>query len=476
MLTFLGTSEDLRKQEWTWSVLFILFLGIVFTLYPSAEASDDVKVTLRNRINSAWGEIYNQLGRNKTAPLNDDEFLRAHWIMYFKYSREKGDDYIRFLLDDYFSPKKVIKGVDISTRFISNVEEVSDLAEGDDDLVDKSAIPVDSDIGKPSILKISEINSYVESIRVASKVWYSTFFPQNANEFSTREKVILEKLNRLKVGYFRPLIMSGLLKTQNDDEIRMKLLQQIERFIFLTFRVSRAQSNFGSSYYSRAARSIYFGERTVEQIIKDLNEDLEWVFDENGAFKVIYFQGFIDKKFAKNGLGFYGWSDLRYFLFEYEEHLKQTRNQPKLGWENFIKHEKDKVSIEHIYPQNDSNIYWVERFGDYSEQQRNHLKGSLGNLLPLSSSINSSLQNDDFLAKKKIKQDDAGVVLRNGYSNGSYSELEVASADEWASKEIVERGMKLLGFMEQRWEIDLGDRSNKLKLLQLSFLDNLEHH
>lgn len=30
MLAFLGTSEELRKQEWTWNVLFVLFTGIVF--------------------------------------------------------------------------------------------------------------------------------------------------------------------------------------------------------------------------------------------------------------------------------------------------------------------------------------------------------------------------------------------------------------------------------------------------------------
>ena len=32
-----------------------------------------------------WKEVYYQLGRNENTPLSDDEFLRAHWIMYFSF-------------------------------------------------------------------------------------------------------------------------------------------------------------------------------------------------------------------------------------------------------------------------------------------------------------------------------------------------------------------------------------------------------
>jgi hypothetical protein len=113
-----------------------------------------------------------------------------------------------------------------------------------------------------------------------------------------------------------------------------------------------------------------------------------WVFEsDKKTLKTSYFENFINKKFGPNGDGFYAWKDLYYFMFEYEETLKATRNQPKLGWQNFIKHEKDKVSIEHIYPQTATSDYWVSRFGSYTTEQQRYLKGSLGNLLPLSSSI-----------------------------------------------------------------------------------------
>lgn len=441
------------------------------TLYPPEEVSIDVKDTIRKKINAAWGEVYNQLGKNKNSPLNDDEFLRAHWIMYFKYSRVRGDDYIRYLLDDYFSPKNIFEKINISTSKIKRVEELRDYEDTEDDELD---IEQNNAVNITSKLTITDINTYVDSLKVASKIWSTTFFPKDSDELSNDEKIIMDKVNRVKVGYFRPLIMASILKTKKGEQKRLELLNEIERFIFICLRVSRAQSNYRSSAYYIAARSVYFDEMTIDQVIADLDKDIKWLFEETGTFKIIHFQNFIDRKFGPNGGGFYAWNDIRYFLFEYEEQLKESRNQPKLGWNNFTKHEHDKVSIEHIYPQTDTSDYWKARFGSYTDHQRNYLKGSLGNLLPLSSSINSSLQNDDFPDKKNTKLDKAGLVVRNGYSNGSYSELRVAQYDDWTATHIMERGLNLLAFMEARWRINMGSKSNKLSLLHLSFLEKVD--
>ena len=64
------------------------------TLYSDDKFDKMDKDNLRKQINETWKEIYYQLGRNEKIPLSDDEFLRAHWIAYFAYSRRKGDDYI----------------------------------------------------------------------------------------------------------------------------------------------------------------------------------------------------------------------------------------------------------------------------------------------------------------------------------------------------------------------------------------------
>ncbi|MDQ1002698.1 uncharacterized protein with ParB-like and HNH nuclease domain [Neobacillus niacini] len=64
------------------------------TLYDDGELKADDQKVLREKINDAWKEVFYQLGRNKQKPLSDDDFLTAHWIMYFQYTRQKGDDYM----------------------------------------------------------------------------------------------------------------------------------------------------------------------------------------------------------------------------------------------------------------------------------------------------------------------------------------------------------------------------------------------
>ena len=97
-------------------------------------------------------------------------------------------------------------------------------------------------------------------------------------------------------------------------------------------------------------------------------------------------------------------------------------------------------------------------------------QGSLGNLLPLSLSVNLSLQNDSFEDKKKPKKNERDEIVRQGYSNGSHSEKEVAEYKEWTPNEIFERGKKLIEFMEVRWDLKFEDDSAKTKLLFLDFM------
>ena len=80
----------------------------------------------------------------------------------------------------------------------------------------------------------------------------------------------------------------------------------------------------------------------------------------------------------------------------------RQRGSQKIDWKLFVKSEKDKVSIEHIYPQTPTHKSWKENFKGFKKQQV-FLQGTLGNLLPLSQSINSSLQNDCFDDKKGRK-------------------------------------------------------------------------
>src|SRR5690554_3316890 len=63
---------------------------------------------LSNSINKAWITIYQSLGKNKTTPLNDEEFVKNHWITFFgNYSRQEANVYANFLFNEHFHLQKV---------------------------------------------------------------------------------------------------------------------------------------------------------------------------------------------------------------------------------------------------------------------------------------------------------------------------------------------------------------------------------
>ena len=425
------------------------------TLYENDKFDELDKSNLRKQINDAWKEVYYQLGRNEKTPLSDDEFLRAHWISYFSYSRKKGDDYINFLLDK-FSAKNIFEK---NTAYLNdNEEETSDLNYGEDDL----NIEIEEiESVKISKLEPSEISSYVNSLKDLAKYWYDTYFPLQSDNLTQEEKQWVDKLNRIGIVYFRPLVMVIISRRDFSEEQRLKAFKAIERFIFIYFRLGAFQATFRSSEYSRATRSIYLNKMKLEDLINDIEDTI----NKNIDYAIPSFVTRIEKNFG-NGTGFYTWSPIRYFLYEYEISLAQKNNIDKLNWTLFTKSEKDKVSIEHILPQTPSKYYWKNAFRQFDENEIKLLSGALGNLLPLSQSINSSLQNDSFEDKKISKYGG-----RRGYENGSHSEIEISKESDWSAYKIYNRSKQLLEFMERRWRFNI-TKEQLDRLVYISFAVN----
>ncbi|WP_321960057.1 DUF262 domain-containing HNH endonuclease family protein [Paraburkholderia sp. J7] len=419
------------------------------TLYRNDRLDLAGQKALRGDINNAWKEVYYQLGRNKTRPLNDDDFLRAHWITYFKYSRDTGRDYARFLLDEHFTPQNVRdlveRGVRLDTVEEQRSEAVAD--EGDDAVTEIQESTADTHGSK---LAPEDIRDFVSSLCESAGHWFNSFYPHLATNMSDVERSALDRLNRIGMGYFRPLVMVAL-KVVKDEAERLRIFCRIERFIFIAFRIGSARSNYRSSEFYNLARALDRGETTLDKISGRLDASLKYAFDQEGTLRIDEFHNVLFKKFEE-GRGYYGWSGLRYFLYEYEQHLLRHTRQQKVDWSDLLKSGGDRISIEHIYPQTPTPD-WEAAFKDIPEEQRQRYAGSLGNLLLLSMSINASLQNDAFSKKKHPKFDASGTKVRNGYSDGSHSEIEVAASDEWGPKQIRNRGHRLLTFMEGRWEI-----------------------
>lgn len=422
------------------------------TLYSDEKFDEMEKSHLRKQINDAWKEVYFQLGRNENVPLSDDDFLRAHWTIYFAYSRRKGDDYIRFLLNK-FSAKNIFEKKTVLMSELPDGYVMDTDYEEEDDVGDTETETIEV-----SKLAPTEIADYVNSLKNMAKYWYDTFFPAQSENLTKEEQIWVDKLNRIGIGHFRPLVTVIISRRDFSPEERIESFKAIERFIFICFRLGNFNASFCSSEYYRASRSLNLNEMTLEDLVSDIVETT----DANIEYAIPNFVTKIEKHFSNSG-GFYYWNSIRYFLYEYETSLAQKNNIDRIGsWEMFTKTEKDKVSIEHILPQTPSKYYWQNQYRQFTDEEVEMLAGALGNLLPLSQSVNSSLQNDSFYDKKTTK---AG---RRGYENGCHSEIEVAKYNDWTAENIYTRSKELLEFMENRWEFSFNNEQLD-KLVYVNF-------
>jgi hypothetical protein len=377
--------------------------------------SETDRQALRRNINDAWKTIFEYLGREKIEPLDDDDFLRAHWIMYFTFSREEAAQFSIFLLSEHFTTKRV-------------------------------------DAGE---MTASEIQRYVTSVQDSVRRWHEIHFPSRAAGLGERVRRCLERLDRLGRGAFEPLIMAALQKPNLDDRKIEELLESAERFNFVVSRLCQRRSNTGDSTFYRLAGRLFRREITLATATQVVRDQTTFFFSLEKATTEI-------RDLFQRADGFYSWSGLRYFLFEYEQHLKDraTLATFKLDWNEFTASKKDYVTIEHIYPVTPIAGEWPT-FDDKPEDERKILRNSLGNLLPLSRSRNSKFSNRKFATKK---QDADGIT---GYYNGSHSEIAVAQYPDWTPDLILARGLEMLDFLECRWKVPLGSRETKVKLLGL---------
>lgn len=406
------TSLELLKNR-------LIYLSTLFK-------TNDGREQLRININDAWKTMYEYLGKNPEMPLSDNLFLRNHWTMYFKYTREKGDDYIKFLLDEKF-----------------NARNITHPKKADDEL------------------KIEEISDYVKSLQQSIVYWFYMHNPyySQANHLTDSQKLWLDRLDRLSFRSFKPLILSAFVSQQAPAMIS-KLLEAAERYNFTLFNLSQRRANTGDTEFFSMSRDLLTGIKSIKEVVDSINTWIDRYYDPGK------FLAHIKEKYELDRDGFYHWDGIRYFLYEHEHWLRERGKQAssKLSWEVLKTSKKDHVTLEHIFPQTPDDDYWVDRFGHLSDQQQRYLTHSLGNLLPLSCSKNSALQNDSF--PQKINNGN-GV----GYYNGSVSENEVAQNKDWTPSDILNRGLDLLRFMEQRWHIELGDLGFKGQLLHLDEIE-----
>jgi uncharacterized protein with ParB-like and HNH nuclease domain len=439
------TFETMNNRGKSLSNLELLKNRLIYltTLFDDKDGSNH---KLRRDVNDVWKTIYEYLGRNPDNPLDDDDFLYNHWIAYFKYDRKESSAYAKFLLGQKFTAKAVLKGE----------------------------------------LHYNEVLDYINSLRECVKSWYFIFNSyDDESPYSNEIKYWLEKLNRLGFAAFAPLIMVALNK-EKDPEILVSFIKLCERFVFLVFRISQRPSNTKNSYFYRMASDYNHSrpsevdknkDTTMTTVIWSLKRMIDgWKEDEDGNkhyigwYDIERFYDYIEDQFEKEGnKGYYSWSAIKFFLYEYEEYKKEESDgNTKRQWSSFDRAKKEE-SIEHILPQTPDHPSWKMVLSELTSSKVHRCIHSLGNLVLLAKNKNPKQGNRSFQEKKK-RINSKGLEV--GYFNGSYSEIEVNQYDSWTPAEILDRGIKMLQFMEDRWDIKLTDQNNKTyeRLLQLEFV------
>ncbi|NTZ93793.1 DUF262 domain-containing protein [Pseudomonas koreensis] len=426
----------------------LIYLSTKFNV----ETSESVH--LRKAINESWKSIYHYLGKINKSEL-DDDFLRTHFICYFSdlledkftsYSRTRryfsyGDDYKDYLLDDFFTPKRL----KIETETETETETTEPLA------IEKRPLDIET------------VFNYSQSIKSLVKTYYHTAHPTDG-EWSDIEKEKLSQINRQGNSDIFKLCVA-VLHIFESGTAREVALSAIERFGFLT----KLRSYYFDVSTTELTGKVFAGKLNIEDLTKALTEPSD-KFSKSKDFHDSI------RNIGKNlNSGYYSWKQLRYFMFEYEQHLRKASKTTRqlLKWSDDVMREhysKDHKTVEHIYPQKASSGYWTQAITGrgYSIKERNMLKNSIGNLLPVSHAKNASLSNKSFEEKKGSESNQVG------YRYGCLSEIQVSACKEWTGVEILRRGIYLLDFLESRWNLKIGDASKKVDVLGLKFVLSYE--
>jgi uncharacterized protein with ParB-like and HNH nuclease domain len=433
------TFETMNNRGKPLSLLELLKNRLIYLTTRFNEDQDE-KNRLRKKINECWKTVYHNLGKNKNNPLDDDMFLYNHLMFYFGKELITNDekknirtlhrkfryhrwDFSDYLLDNKFSARRVLRIKKLGTK---------------------------------DLLTIDEVNQYVDSLQSYVELWFKLHNPTKS-DLTNEEIQWLDKINKLGFEDFSPLVLV-FFKKVNDTSNRMRFLKAIEKILFLLTMVYKYTINYIPDKYYILAIDLFNNSINHDRILSELESYVKELYESADI------QDRIKKEFRRDG--FYSWDGIRYFLFEYEEHLriKSKSSRIKIDWDIFSKEKDDFITVEHIFPQNSQRDGWSTNFSTFTSRQRSILKNSLGNLLPLSQPKNSSLQNKSFL--DKIGNEDTLI----GYRYGSYSENEITVYEEWTAENILDRGHKLLNFMETNWGFNFGTLENKKEILGLDFL------
>ncbi|NBC10115.1 MAG: DUF262 domain-containing protein, partial [Planctomycetes bacterium] len=371
---------------------------------------------LHATINKTWKHIYEWLAKDPSFLLYDDEFLENHFVMFFDNSKRRAAD---FSIEKY---KREL--LDSDGRFHYRA-------------------------ARDGRLKPADLEAYVQSLADSVQPWFKIKRHFTSMADLPRQYKQWMALAKHKNSPFDPILMA-LLQGKYDDYDVLEIIKLIERHNTVVFEFCGCKGATNRKHFRQLANRVYVGEFAPDEVAADFREKTDASITQTKLYESL--ASCIDKR-GRDG-GWFGWDQTRYILREYERHIRKdaTYNIPS------------RFPVSRIYPgPQTQNKIWKVKFGGYTESRKQRLANSIGNLVIVDP--RTEVKEGSFERKKKYETPDGDHV---GLVYGLAAEREIAESDDWGHEEIFNRAIRILDFIERRWDIRIG-ANNKPTLTDVNF-------
>jgi len=396
------TFELMNSRGKDLSSMELLKNYLMYWVYRNVEKHKKEDYT--RRINKTWKEVYTNIASSNGS---ESQCLRIAWTLYVNHTPKNWDGYHGFKSDE------VIPLRDFTKKSQENVEKF--------------------------------LEKFIDGLGLISKYYSEIIQPINSD---TKEFELLTKINNLgNIANFLPLMVAIKIKKENitiKDEDYLEFLKSLEKFSFRVFLWQGKRSNAGLSKFYSWADNIFSDRYGILKITEWINYTINLYSNEN-IFRKSLEEDFFDW-YQHRRL-------LKYTLFEYELHLLNGKNKPRINWEDL-----SDSTLEHIFPQNpDSDSEWLKK---WTKDDIKNFTHNIANIVLTKD--NSRYRNFEFERKKGMP----GIGY--SYSNSDIrQERKIAEFDDWTVENCKKRKAELLSWIIENWGIKKHFELNSEELVDI---------
>lgn len=403
-----------------------LFKNRVLFLISKTRFTNETKTALKEKVINSWLNIYKWLGRNKDKELNDDDFLKAFWLLYFSNSNMVSSDFKEWKNDIFDNKFSLDENPNVNNLISQNGLPYWL------NVMDKS-IEIWFIIKNPLFFKTENSSSFLFSDEILEKLYQINAIPQNYGNYT--QHLILSFLYK-----HLPSITDEFTNEELESAFSIinNFLTNLERHNFVCFILNGNKGNYNlekiyrcvNHYFRTGQGVILYNDNTqninlTQYIANDLTSN---VSIEN-----------IKRNFHSEYNKILGWNGLLYYLINWEIFLAKENENSDLSFEKLI---NERLYVSTIFPEDPILRKNFEELSKPINITRDKYCYSLGNIFL--SRVNSKHTTFQHL-KDKISNN----------NNSTFIEKDLLNYDNnWNQEKILERGKIMFTFLMNNWSLN----------------------